>query len=303
MPDAKTIISLTSIPARFAHLGPTLESLLAQDLPASEIVLYIPRCYQRFADWDGTLPPVPAGVTLRRCDQDYGPATKLLPALKEFQGQDVDILFCDDDLIYPPGWHGAFRAARLAHPEACIAGSAADHLWSRLMRPRAHQPRLRRWHEAALKRHMARNPQISPLAPPQVRRSGFGDLLEGWAGAMVKPAFFTDMVFEIPREFRMVDDPWISGNLAVNGVPIWSPAEMPPPIRRHDIGAIEGLIFLVDQGKGRSELDRSVTSFFRSHHGVWRRPRLHDTAHRLLPQAVREAILTSLRNLRDRLGG
>ncbi len=62
------IISLTTIPSRFAGLGPTLGSLLAQG--ADQVRLNIPEAYRRFPDWDGTLPSVPAGVSIVRCDKD-----------------------------------------------------------------------------------------------------------------------------------------------------------------------------------------------------------------------------------------
>ncbi len=73
------IITLSAIPPRFAALGPTLRALLRQRHPADEIRLNIPERYRRFPEWDGTLPEVPEGVTILRCAQDYGPATKLLP--------------------------------------------------------------------------------------------------------------------------------------------------------------------------------------------------------------------------------
>ena len=75
------IISLTSIPPRFGGLGPALGSLADQG--ADAVWLWIPHTYDRFPDWDGTLPDVPAGITIRRCETDHGPATKSIPALKQ----------------------------------------------------------------------------------------------------------------------------------------------------------------------------------------------------------------------------
>ncbi len=84
--SSPTIITLSSIPPRFGLLKPTLFSLLSQRLKAEEVRLYIPHKYRRFPDWDGRLPEVPAGITIVRCDEDLGPATKVLPAAQRPEG-------------------------------------------------------------------------------------------------------------------------------------------------------------------------------------------------------------------------
>ena len=98
----KKIISLTSIPPRFKGLKSVLNSLASNMV--DEIRLYIPLKYHRFPDWDGLLPETPRSVKIFRCPVDYGPATKVLPACKDLRGQEVQIFFCDDDLICKPGW-------------------------------------------------------------------------------------------------------------------------------------------------------------------------------------------------------
>lgn len=140
------IITLSSIPPRFSRIGPCLQSLLAQTAEIDGIYLYIPLSYRRFPDWDGALPEVPDGVEIRRCDEDFGPATKVLPAVREFAGRDCDILFGDDDRAYEPGWAADFLRARDRHPGCAIArrGLMADRMvgttHARALQPRA-QPR------------------------------------------------------------------------------------------------------------------------------------------------------------------
>ena len=106
-----------------------------RDLDVDEIRLNIPERYRRFPEWDGTLPEVPEGVTIARCAQDYGPATKLLPTLQAYAGQPVDILLCDDDRIHDRNWTARFsrprprlRAGpaptRSAAPASCSSSSA-----------------------------------------------------------------------------------------------------------------------------------------------------------------------------------
>ncbi|MEF0941654.1 hypothetical protein [Rhizobium sp. BR 362] len=94
------IITLSTIPPRFATLAPTLNSLLQQKGQIDEVRLYIPKKYRRFPEYDGFLPSVPAGIKIFRPDDDMGPASKVLFAAKEFRNQSAQILFCDDDKIF-----------------------------------------------------------------------------------------------------------------------------------------------------------------------------------------------------------
>ena len=120
-----TILSLSTIPPRFKHLRSTLRSLQRQSEPFQEIRLYIPLKYRRFPQWDGVLPRVPAGVEIHRCDVDYGPATKVLPAARDLKNQNVHIVFCDDDRAYGRHWHATLRREAQTHPGTCIAALGA----------------------------------------------------------------------------------------------------------------------------------------------------------------------------------
>lgn len=109
------VISLTSIPPRLPHLGPTLESLLAQG--ADAVWLCLPRVYRRFGAFE--VPRLPEGVQLLWSDLDHGPATKLIPAARAVQGQGARLIYCDDDWIYGQGW-----ARALAAVEAPVVAAA-----------------------------------------------------------------------------------------------------------------------------------------------------------------------------------
>ncbi len=110
------VISLTSIPPRFAGLGPVLESLLEQG--ADRVALALPRRYARFTG-PVTPPPLPSGVTLLRPVTDHGPITKLLPA--QARWPDARLILCDDDCLYGAGWLDALRAAY--SPGVAVAAS------------------------------------------------------------------------------------------------------------------------------------------------------------------------------------
>ena len=288
-----TIITLSSIPPRFAHLGPTLESLLSQRLPATKIILYVPDQYRRFPDWDGTLPDLPSGVTVRRVAMDYGPGTKILPALKEFAGRSVDLLFCDDDMLYHPDWHQGFKTLRQHHPDAALC-TISHHLPGAIHR---RAPRMRRWSQAERTAHLATRPDPLPL----IRHSGYADVLEGWGGVMVRPSFFDDRVFDIPADLWMVDDPWLSGHLAVRNVPIWTNADGLPPQRRpHVQRDIAPLFYAVIDGKTRQDSDHACVAHFQTTYGIWRPDpppvsTLRRLARRLLPHWLRAGALRLLR--------
>lgn len=111
-------VALTSVPPRFAGLGATLDSLLAQP-EVARVVVTLPRRYAHFAG-PVTPPPLPDGVTLHWADTDIGPATKVLP-LAATLAPDVPILICDDDWAYGPGWAAGFAAAHAADPAAALA--------------------------------------------------------------------------------------------------------------------------------------------------------------------------------------
>lgn len=263
-----TIITLSTIPPRFAELGPTLQSLLDQDLPAAEVRLYIPRTYRRFPNWDGSLPVVPAGISIHRCDTDLGPATKVLPAAADLAGQDVDILFCDDDKIYDRKWHQRFKAAAMAHPDTCIVevGETFPDIPDEI-RPANRLPRGRRNPKDALYR-LKRALTLTLYKPPLYQNSGYVDQISGFGGVLVRPDWFDDEVRDIPGIMWTVDDPWLSGHLERRGIPIWlnGQGKLPKFARA---GRLEGLLHLVEDGHGRIEADLAVIDYMRERYGIW----------------------------------
>lgn len=274
------IISLSSIPPRFPTIGETLNCLLNQSVQADRVLLHIPETYRRFPDWDGSLPQVPDGVEIVRVPQDYGPATKILPAARAFRGHDVDILFCDDDRIYPTDWAGVFVKARKIHPDACIATVAreASELFSS-KQIRDHHPRAvqRPWitdipfilRYAAFK---VKNRLFGGAEKPSrkvVKKAGYHDLFMGLGGVMVHPDHFDDTAFEIPDTHWMVDDIWLSGMLARRGIPIWTPANIAQPnlAKAH---FVSGLVDSQIKGLDRDAADRKCYDYLRGTYDIWR---------------------------------
>ncbi|MTH78214.1 glycosyltransferase family 2 protein [Paracoccus aestuariivivens] len=265
-----TIITLSSIPSRFHLLEPTLRSLLDQKLQAQEIRINIPLLYRRFPDWDGTLPQVPKGVTIRRCDDDLGPATKILPTCRDYAGQDVDLLFCDDDKLYDRDWHLRLKRARATRPDACIveAGDSLPDI-ADSVRPADRLPRAARWTKKPLSYRIKRVLTLFTHKSPIYATSGYVDVLGGHGGVMVRPDWFGPEVWQIPPVLWTVDDPWLSGHLERRNIPIWLLAEV-SRMKVSEAGGVDALHDLVEQDHGRVKADIAAIDYMRQTYGIWK---------------------------------
>jgi hypothetical protein len=285
LPDMRHVISLSTIPPRFAAIGPTLQSLVRQRSRPEAVELYIPQSYRRFPDWGGGLPDVPEGVTIRRVDHDFGPATKVLPAARAYRGQDIELLYVDDDQHYAPDWAARFLELRKLHPEAavCAAPSSLQRMGSR-PNPDALQPRvvlapvfldqpvyqLRRLGRAAVNAVLRRRSQPA-LRPPyrMLEQSGYADIAEGYAGVALRPDFLDDLAFDIPPVIWAVDDVWLSGHLARRGVPIWADRRL--NLSQTFLAASSTLsLFRAEiEGAGRTAANLACIDHMRATYGIW----------------------------------
>ena len=266
----RVVCSLTAIPPRFHLLNEVLNSLLAQTADIEAIFLNLPRQYRRF-EFDPTkLPDVPSGVTIQLVDEDLGPATKVLPTVKALKDQDVAIFFCDDDKVYAPTVVQNFLDAAQEHPGCCIieeGGDVADnssHSFRGPLQPRS----LRR--KKGVSYRLKRILSLGQWKPKKNQTSGYADILEGWGGVLVRPEFFTEAAYDIPDLLWMVDDIWLSGQLALNDVPIWLNAEVPIRTRGNSNEVIESsLRKAVVAGQGRKELNQACIDYYRDNYGIW----------------------------------
>lgn len=265
------VISLTSIPPRFAFIGPTLECLIDQG--ADEVRLHIPRTYRRFADWDGQLPDVPRGVKIVRCDADFGPATKVLPACRDLRGTNAQILFCDDDCVVPRGWAKRLfdiQERRRCEAVAVYVRSVEGYILKKVKgsRPRAWQLPIKydvayRASRLAAKVLGTRTLRRRPFLLP-----GYGDIFFGVGGVVVRPEFLDDRAFDVPDVAWLVDDIWLSANLARKKIPIYCPwmASLPDAL---ETSKIESLLDTSFSGKERQELNRAAAAHCRDAFGIW----------------------------------
>lgn len=284
---AMYVISLSSIPPRFKDLPQVLSALLAQDPGPAQVRLYLPRSYRRFPDYDGTLPDLPHGVDLIRVDEDLGPATKVLYAARDLRGEDIDLLYCDDDRLYTPIWARTLLSDRPARPGAALAvqGFHLRHLGlpeiidpaPRMVRGRGKRDPVYRLHlgwQSLIHGGADRVPPFRRARPRTYAKSGYMDVAEGLSGVAIRPDFLDDGAFDVPPVLWSVDDVWLSGQMAKRGVPVWLTATrkrlfVDLPSQRGS----EALHLQAFDGADREEANRRCVEWMQETHGVWRQGR------------------------------
>ncbi|SIO46247.1 hypothetical protein SAMN05444722_2317 [Rhodovulum sp. ES.010] len=223
------VVSLTSIPPRFSGLGPVLESILAQRRRPDRVILALPRAYRRFP---GAVeaPPLPEGVELVWSARDLGPATKVLPAARTV-GPDADLVYCDDDCLYGPGWTAALVAARQGREVVAASGFPVTCL-------------------------RRRSPGL-----------GEADIAQGFSGVLISPDMIPPEAHDIPAPAWAVDDIWLSGQYAAQGLPIrlapaaraaCVPLARPAALQDARIG-----------GRTRAEANAAAAQTIHARHGLW----------------------------------
>ena len=266
----KTIISLTSIPSRFEHVETTLLSLLKQDKKADKIILYIPRYYKRFKKKVVRAPKVPKGVEVRFSDIDYGPSTKILPAVKDFFNDDVRIVFCDDDRIYQPNMISSLIEVSKDIPGRVIAFEGRDikdlsmYNWQGKTFPRANV--INKNFKYRLKRVLS----FGSWKPRKNHSSGYADTFAGVGGVLISPKFFTKSVFDIPTECWMNDDIWLSGNLELNQKKIWIANQNKNSSKASKNQNKDALGAETEHDKSRINVNNTAIQYFRDKYGIWK---------------------------------
>ena len=97
----KIAVCLTTIPSRIKNIIPTINSILLQTMKPEKICLFIPYKSKR----EGCKYKIPKIIknnkliTIIRCE-DYGPITKILPAIKQKDLVGYKLVVMDDDTFY-----------------------------------------------------------------------------------------------------------------------------------------------------------------------------------------------------------
>ena len=102
----KYIISFTTSPTRINKIKGMLQNLMNQTHKAEMIILNIPRVFKRTNESYDIPTYIQKSVHVNIIDNDYGPATKIVPTilyLKEnsYDEENTRIIYLDDDILYP----------------------------------------------------------------------------------------------------------------------------------------------------------------------------------------------------------
>ena len=268
------IVSLTAIPPRFPNLQRKINSLLKQTILPTAIEIYIPKSYRRFPNLNTPLPELPKSVTVIYVDNDWGPATKLLPALDKWRGKDVDILICDDDRLQDPDWIARFAKARITRPDDIIC-ERGWNIHERLgfeqvqpLMPRAlHSSNGGRSTSYRIKRALS----LGLFHPKRsvFESSGYIDIFEGFLGALVPPGALPLKAWNIPDILWTVDDVWLSGMSKLNGTGIWVHNYPRPVSSNGKWDKVDSLSDWIEGGADRQIADRMCVEYMRTKHKVW----------------------------------
>ena len=242
------IAAVTTVPSRLPHLHYAVRSICEQSLRADAIIVAVPRtsASARMADdYAATLPPeleaLQRGgcpITVARGD-DFGPATKLIPALQFAPRADDCVVTFDDDNWYSPELLASLAAHEALHPNAVIA-----HSGYRVLGAPFRHPHFKYVSGSALRSEDAPTPvhiiagflgvlykrrffgsaNATIPAPLRAYAAGVRGVSESAARAtarlvhgLVPPADEGDAA-EFYPEGRFVDDDYISGVLSRQGV-------------------------------------------------------------------------------------
>ena len=201
--QTRVVVSVTTIPSRDHLLRQCLESLSAQRFQPDEILLCLPTFSKRekvpyhAPSWLEDFPH----ARVVHCEEDWGPATKLLGALRGVEDPEAIIITVDDDISYDPRLIEKLVRHSLDDPDAAVGfrGWNAESL----IREHNYDFVYEEWeHRRAY--------------PARV------NILEGYGGVAYRRRFFDNTIFDYsgaPEAAFYVDDVWISGHLATRRIP------------------------------------------------------------------------------------
>ncbi|MBD0417554.1 hypothetical protein [Oryzicola mucosus] len=267
------IITLSSIPSRFQFLPRFFNVLASQELKPEAVELYVARRYRRFPGEVPALPPLPDWVTVTWIDEDIGPASKVLPACRKWAGRDIDILYCDDDHAYDRMWAMRFQQQRDRMPDValCEKPMRADDVGLE----RKQVSDFPRGYTYLTDKTLYKFVKLATLGFVRLERKriveGYADIMEGYAGCMVKPDWLADADFDIPDVFWTVDDIWLSGILAVKSIKIHTTKNPVITKEFRDAHLFASPLWKhIENGIGRHEANRRCAVYMSETHGIWK---------------------------------
>ena len=241
--NRRVIASLSTVPDRIHNLKPTIQSLLKQTRPPDEIVLAIPEFSIReqrpyvVPEYLSRLPP----VRVLRCPEDWGPATKFIPVVREelAVGQgDTLIMVVDDDRVYPRDALETYLHYNQQLPGAalCFRGAA--------------MPRTLDWRDAKM------------IKGSELRQPEAVAVITGCGSYFIQPRFFDETLWDYsraPKGAFFMDDIWISGCLARRKVQRFA---VPGSAMMRSVRRQRRTLSLHDVPNGRQHNNNETIAFF-----------------------------------------
>ena len=201
------IVGLTTIPSRLPSLLPTLKSLLLQNVLPGKILLHLAE-HRRREQVEYSVPEELQGLEVLRIIRclDWGPATKILPALLDGD-PNQRVVAVDDDRIYRPTLLEDLVKASERHPDAAVGCFGLIVPLDRVDRRKG------LWGRTIEGLRYGRG--VS-LRGSRLRRPLPVDILHGYGGVMVRPRFFDlDGLADLeaaPDAAWLEDDTWFAAH-------------------------------------------------------------------------------------------
>jgi hypothetical protein len=201
------IVGLTTIPSRLPYLVPTLKSLLLQNVIPGRILLHLPT-HSRREQVEYSVPEELEGLEVVQIirSPDWGPATKILPALLDTD-PDQRVVAVDDDRIYRPTLLEDLLEASEQHPDAAVGCFGLIVPLDLVDRRKGLVGRTidGLQYERGVSLRGSRLRQPLPV-----------DILHGYGGVMVRPRFFDlDRLADLdgaPEAAWLEDDTWFAAH-------------------------------------------------------------------------------------------
>ena len=241
--NRRVIASLSTVPDRIHNLEPTIQSLLKQTRPPDEIVLAIPEFSIReqrpyvVPEYLSRLPR----VRVLRCPEDWGPATKFIPVVREELSvgrRDTLIMVLDDDRVYPRDALETYLHYNQQLPGAalCFRGAA--------------MPRTLDWRDAKM------------IKASELRQPEAVAVITGCGSYLIQPRFFDETLWDYspaPKGAFFMDDIWISGCLARRKVQRFA---VPGSAMMRSVRRQRRTLSLHDVPNGRQHNNNETIAFF-----------------------------------------
>jgi len=206
-PDFRIAVTLTTLPKHLDRLTEVLDSLHRQTLPPDVIYLNVPkgiskRTGKEYVLDNNVTDQLEKHYKLIKILRviDYGPATKLIPAIDEESDPNTLLITADDDFIYHEETVRHIAWYSYHHPDVAWSTCGWGFQW--------------------IPFHKVGVVPVYTYWPFRGKNGRRADVLQACCGIGYRRSFFTDVeALKNPeKECFTTDDIWISGNLERNNI-------------------------------------------------------------------------------------